>query len=327
ALAALGAALAAGEAAPPPLPTGVHLLAAAESPYQAVRVVEDRREDPPRRYLEVNEGFGSYQSVWQPARGLLAPGYYYNDFALPAWWAAAEGAGEGAEGSWRVLVLGLGGGTAFRVLAGASPPGLALELTGVELDPAVVELARAHLELGAEGGERILAGLDARVALRALGGGFDEIVLDCYANQVEIPPHLGTVELFAEVRAALAPGGWLVANLGGFGFDDPVVAAVAASAARAFAAPVLVLRVPFARNYTLVARRDAPLPLDAAGSLRAVPPPVDRLVESRALPGSWRLVAPGGPGPFLTDRHSPVEHLERRSIAEARGRLRRAAGG
>ena len=76
----------------------------------------------------MNEGFDSYQSVWQPEPGLLGMGYYYNDFALPAWWS-------GASGPWRVVVLGLGAGTAFRVLRGASPPGVELELVGVELDP------------------------------------------------------------------------------------------------------------------------------------------------------------------------------------------------
>jgi len=306
----------------PALGPDVRLLGSAESPYQSVRIVEDTTDpDAPLRLLQVNEGFDSYQSVWQPEPGLLGMGYYYNDFALPAWWS-------GASGPWRVVVLGLGAGTAFRVLRGASPPGVELELVGVELDPEVVRLAGEHMDLDADASDaRILSGLDARVALRALGGEHDLVILDCYANQVEIPPHLCTLEFFREVRAALGEGGWLAANLGGFGFDDPVVEAVAESCAAAFDADVLLLRVPRSRNFTLLARRDAPLPLDAEGRPWPVAAEVDRLVQPRLLPGALRRVAPPSDGAPLTDGHCPVETLQMRSLAEARERLLAEARG
>ncbi len=280
--------------------------------------MEDATYDPPLRFLQVNEGFDSFQSVWQPEPGLLPEGFYYDAFALPAAW-------EGARGTWRLLVLGLGAGTAFRVLEGASPPGLAWERTGVEIDPGVVALARATMDLDPHAPRtQVVAGLDARAALRALDGPFDLVVLDAFANQVEIPPHLATRELFEEVRARLREGGWLCANVGGFGFDDPVVAALARTAAAAFDAPVLVLRVPAARNYVLFARRGAPLPVDAEGRPLLPEGPLAGWLAPLRLPGGARVVRPGEEGLVLRDGHSPTERLQALSIAQARARREEA---
>jgi len=213
-----------------------------------------------------------------------------------------------------------------RVMGGALPPELELRATGIELNPAVVDLARAHLDLAPESehDREVVADLEARVALRNIDASFDQIILDCYANQVEIPAHLCTVEFFGEVRDRLAQGGWLVANLGGFGFEDPVVAAVAQACAVAFGEPVLLLRVPRARNFTLIARRDAPLPLetDDDDGLLAVGGEPARLLQPRGLPGAWRLVAPDETRRPLTDDRCPIERLQLASIAEGARRLR-----
>lgn len=303
-----------------PEPEGSRVLAQGESAYQWVRVLETENYGPrgeTMRQLQVNEGLDSYQSLWKAEPGLLGTGefYYYDPFALPAWWARAEG-------PWRVLVLGLGGGTALRVIEGASPPGLEPSFTGVELDPLVVAFGAEHLDLEPDApNRRILDDLDARVALQALPGPFEQIVLDVYANQFEVPPHLSTVEFFRELRERLAPGGWLAANAGGFGFDDPVVAALANTCAAGFESPVLVLRVPGSRNYVLFARRDAPLPIpggpewSAEGAVPAV------LLPRLELAGAWRLVEPGG-SPVLTDDWNPIEKLQLRSLAEGRARAR-----
>lgn len=316
ALAALPAPFAARLETPAPDPA-LRLLAVRESPYQRVRVVEEREGERGLRYLQVNEGFDSFQSAWSPRRGLLGEGFYYDDFVLPAWWARASG-------DFRVLVLGLGAGTVHRVLSGALPAGARLRMVGVELDPDVVELGRAHFELAEAEDLEILTGVDGRVALRALGGGFHCVVLDAYANQVEIPPHLCTGELFAEVREALAEGGWLAANVGGFGFDDPVVEGVAQSAAWAFESDVLLLRVPGARNYTLFARRGAPVPLPGTPEWDVPAPVGPALLAPREVPGGWRVVAPPQAPPLSDDRNG-IELLQYRSLSEGKERLRRGA--
>lgn len=294
---------------PPTVPPGRRELARVESEYQRIRVVEDETYSPAMRFLQVNESFDSFQSVWQAEPGRLPEGFYYNDFLLPLQWTPDDGS------PWRVLVLGLGAGTAVRVLEGES--GRSLRFVGVELDPAVVRLAERWMDLEPDPARlEVWSGADARVALRASGETFEQIVLDCYANQVEIPPHLATREFFEEVRGRLVPGGWLSANLGGFGFDDPVVEAVSATCAAAFEAPVQVVRVPRSRNFMLLARREAALP--------ELPWKLPGL-GAHALPGFVRSVNPPPLAP-LTDDRCPIERYQSRSLREARERRREELG-
>jgi spermidine synthase len=301
-----------GGRAVPAAPAGWVVLDAVESPYQSVRISADRSGPTEMRHLQVNEAFDSFQSVWQPEPGLLPEGFYYNLFALPLYWSDP-----GSEA--RVLVLGLGAGTAWRVLAGAAPAGLELKLEGVELDEAVVELAREHMDLPPDSPRhRTIAGSDARVALRIAREPVDLVILDCYANQIEIPAHLATLEFLAEVRAALAPGGWLAMNVGGFGFDDPLVRALAATAAAAFDAPALVVRVPASRNYVVFARRDAPLPL-ADDRLRLPRALAGSLFDGLRLPGGAHLVT-RAEGLVLSDDEAPLERLQMESFRAARRR-------
>lgn len=301
------------ETGPPPIAPGRRLLEVRQSPYQLVRVTESV-EEPRLRFLEVDEGFDSFQSVWSPQPGPLGSGFYYDAFALPPWWGGASGP------AWRVLVLGLGAGTAWRVLEGALPPGVSLDGTGVEIDPVVVELGRRWMDLESGAGRRVLAGWDARAALAGLAGPFDEIVLDAYANQVEIPPHLATVEFFRAVRARLVSGGWLVVNVGAFGLDDPVLEAVARTAAAAFDREVLAMRIPFSRNAALFARRDAALPAPRTSAWRAAPGELGLLAARSEIPGATRVFPPGEAP--LTDDRSPLEQLQRESLRRAAERRR-----
>jgi predicted membrane-bound spermidine synthase len=305
----------------PRLPDGVELLASRTTPHQDVRVVEDHRFDPPMRFLQVNEGLDSFQSAWIAEPGLLPRGFYYNDVALPVLWDGEE------SGPWRTLVLGLGAGTAVRVLEGVLPAGRRLSGLGVELDAGVVELAREHMdldapELAAASPDEfaVVGGVDARAALALAGAGFDQVVLDAYANQMEIPPHLATREFFAEVRASLRPGGWVVANVGGFGLDDPVVLALGASLSAGVGGRVLALRVPRSRNVTLVARRDASPPEVGDAAWVRVPRAEARLaVGAREMPGATAWLEPSS-GPVLTDDRGDVELLQLRSLDESAAR-------
>lgn len=317
------AALVTGSRLERPAPAeGLTLIEERESPYQFVRVVRDTTQEREFKLLQVNEALDSFQSVWSEEPGLLGPGYYYDLFALPAWLDRTP-----ERARWKVLVLGLGAGTTFRVLEGASPADLELELVGVEIDRDIVALGERHFDLPrADAGTRVIAGADARLALRLLGRDFDLIVLDAYAHQAEIPAHLCTVEFFDEVRAHLAPGGWFAVNAGGFGADDPVVAALGATLARGFG-ECLALRVPQARNWVLLTRHGAALP--PAGELGAASGEAWQfehelpraLVRPLTLPGSLARFADDPDAPVLRDDHNPMEHLQRRSLEEGRARL------
>jgi spermidine synthase len=286
------------------------VLEARESRYQNVRVVERTSDGVRARFLEVNEKLGSFQSVWQETPGFLPEGYYYNLFAMPAWWARRQG-------TWRLAVLGLGAGTTWRVFQGALPPDVTLESTGVEIDPVVVELAERWMDLpAADPRLRVLSGWDARLGLRHSAGALDQIVLDAYQNQIEIPQHLSTAEFFGECHAKLADGGWMSVNVGAFGLWDPVVEALARTLAFSFNTRVLAVRVPFSRNCVVFARKAAEVPDPGGASWLCGASSVDRRLSAMTLPGMWRWIdAP--PRPDLTDERNPIEELQRRSILGA----------
>lgn len=316
-VAALWTALLGRSSAGPDPAAGWRVLDAAESPYQSLRVVEGEDGGRRMRRLQVNEGLDSFQSVWQEREGWLPDGYYYNLFALPPWWSARNR-------SWRACVLGLGAGTAWRVLAGALPPGVRLDATGAEIDPGVVAMGERWFDLPrADPSRRVLAGWDARVALAASPSGFDEIVLDAYANQMEIPEHLCSREFFAEVRAKLAPGGWLCVNVGGFGLDDPVVQAVARTAACAFGERLLALRVPFSRNCVLFVRAGAEPPEPGGPEWSIGDAAFDARVAPLALPGVSRWFPPEGAAPLLDDQN-PIAALQRDSVEHGKERWLRS---
>ncbi len=300
----------------PGLAAGDRLLEERETAYQSVRVVE---RDNGMRFLQVNEGFDSFQSAWQPEPGLLPDGYYYNTFALPAAWDAQQ------SGPWRTLVLGLGAGSAWRVLEGTLGDGRKLEGDGVEIDAAVVELGRRWMGLAETPERRIHAGVDGRTALGSASGPYDQLVLDAYANQVEIPAHLATREFFEAAALKLRPGGWLSANVGGFGLEDPVAEALAGTAADALGRRVLLFAVPFSRNLALVARVGAEVPEPGSSTFCTLSHAgLARLASQVSLPGCWRWIAPGE-RPALCDDRVPIERLQERSL-ELAARARAEAG-
>jgi len=109
-----------------------------------------------------------------------------------------------------VLMLGLAGGTAFRALRHLMPE---VELVAVDIDSAIIDLAREHMHLDETGIEIHLG--DAYEWLRRNKRRFDVVIDDVYlAGKTDVfrpqawdPRHLQTL------RRAIAPGGLLAANL------------------------------------------------------------------------------------------------------------------
>jgi spermidine synthase len=103
-----------------------------------------------------NQSFGSLHRVWQQVLGRLD---------LPANPPA------------RVLLLGLGGGSALRILRDELQ--LACAITAVEWDPAVVAVAREHFGLERHADVPIIAG-DAVVQVQVLAQRFDLVLVDLF---------------------------------------------------------------------------------------------------------------------------------------------------
>ena len=295
-------------------PDGVRVLAEVQSAYQWLRVFESGEGAQVQRRLVVNEAFDSFQSLWRPEPGWLGGGSYYDGFAAPFF---------GPRKRWRA-----GGRSQPRfkptVLAGFGPrpggigdsrtrgrPAVEVQSVGIEIDPEVVRLGREFFDLAVDSEQhQVFAGVDARHALASLPKDFDQIIVDAYANNVEIPPHLCTVEFFQSVAEHLAPGGWITANLSGFGPRDPVIRAVTHTLHVATGEPVLLRGIAFSRNSLAFVRKGAALP-DAQAAQR-LPEPLRQLF----VPGNDSPLDHREPlGTLLTDDHAPILDLERRSVA------------
>ena len=109
-----------------------------------------------------------------------------------------------------ILVIGLGGGTLPRALQRLLPQ---TSIDVVEIDPAVVRVARQYFDFAAAERVRIVE-MDGRVYVkRALREDkrYDLVMLDAFDHEY-IPEHLLTEEFLREVKTVLAPGGVLAAN-------------------------------------------------------------------------------------------------------------------
>lgn len=186
-----------------PLPwfLGGRVVAAAESPYQYLRIIDSGDS----RFLVFNEGFGVQSVAVDPER--LPDGYFAAIAALPA---LVFSQGKPLRDPVRVLILGNAGGTIGH-LTQRRFPNRELDITGVEIDPAVTALTATHFPPPPH--PYPIVHTDSRTFVRSASEQYDVIVVDAYTNQLTIPPHLVTREFYALLRPRLAPGGIVVANV------------------------------------------------------------------------------------------------------------------
>jgi spermidine synthase len=106
------------------------------------------------------------------------------------------------------LEIGLGGGRMASYLRNAMSDAT---ITCVELDPAVIELARTHFALREDSRLRVVQG-DGRIYLDRSRDSYDMIKLDAYRGTF-VPFHLTTREFYQLVRRRLRPGGIVAQNI------------------------------------------------------------------------------------------------------------------
>ena len=99
------------------------------------------------------------------------------------------------------LILGLGGGTLAHLLARRFP---GILITGVEIDPAVVRLARSAFDVAASAGEIVEADAFAYVAQAT--GPYEYVAVDLFAAG-QIPREVFQKPFLKRVRELLTPGG------------------------------------------------------------------------------------------------------------------------
>jgi predicted membrane-bound spermidine synthase len=112
-----------------------------------------------------------------------------------------------ARGARRYLILGSALGGAVAAILEADPQA---EVTAVEIDPLVTELARRFVPSIDQPRVRFVVE-DARLFLREDRGAYDYIVVDVFSGE-QLPAHCVTQEFFALAHARLAQGGVLQMN-------------------------------------------------------------------------------------------------------------------
>ncbi len=109
----------------------------------------------------------------------------------------------------RIAMIGLGGGFLPRLFRRHLPQ---YELTVVELDHLVVELAQIYFGFSPEGNVRLVVD-DGRAFIdRQAEASWDQIWLDAFSGNY-VPPQLSGLEFLRLCRSRLTPGGLLVQNL------------------------------------------------------------------------------------------------------------------
>jgi spermidine synthase len=171
---------------------GFRLVYSKNTRYHGLTVVDDGDS----RYMRFESSFQSGMYINQPYRTR----FRYSDYLQLA--LAYN------QGARRILMIGLGGGSAPKRLW-RDFPGLDLEV--VELDPVVRDVAYRYFALPRSPRLRVSVE-DGRRYLQRTSRRWDAIMIDAYFSDA-LPFHLTTVEFLELVRSRLNPGGVVVSNL------------------------------------------------------------------------------------------------------------------
>lgn len=204
---------------------------------------------------------------------------------------------------WRVLLVGLGGGTAARLLVRAFPKA---RVVGAELDREVLRLARKHMALNHPRIHGRVA--DGRLVLRQRRNTSLDVVLMDAAHHLLVPFHLVTTEMFQLARRKLRPGGVVVINMARLADDTALVDAIAFTGSRTFARVYRLDVIGGANTLLIFANHALHANTLARQSAALTPPALARYVAlNLASLSKWRR--PGGTPVLLTDDRAPVAPL------------------
>ena len=169
-----------------------------------------------------------------------------------------------------ILMLGLAGGTAFRILRKLLPD---CEFTAIDIDTEIIALAKEHMHLGELGIEVHLT--DAYAWLAKNRRKFDVVIDDIYlAGKTDVfRPQAWNPGLLVSLRRAMAPGGLLAVNLV-TGAGHRTMQSLTRKILREEFPAVRSLRTPQAMNEALVAG-------DAVATAGRLAPYANRFADKR----------------------------------------------
>lgn len=211
-------------------------------------------------------------------------GLYYDCFAAAP--ALADGT--------RTLILGLAGGVGAMNVLHAWP---GADILGVELDPVVVEVARARFGLK----DVRVAVADARRFVETATERYDVVIVDLY-NGATIPFFTATREFFQAVERRLAPGGTAIMNIVSPADPSVLIGPLAATARAAF--PSVFVSDVGGGNHFLIATKEARTLEDVRARLERSPAPA--LYASHRLLGGLDTIDTAA-HPVFTDDRSDID--------------------
>ncbi len=272
----------------------VEPLCERESANYCIDVVEDLG-NPGGRTLVLDGLSHAYVDLDAPDRLAFA---YIRRFA-----DVAAGPIAARNGSFDALHVG-GGGFSFPRFLAASHPGA--RQTVLELDPAIVETARAELGLATSDRLRVIVG-DARLSIVDVPTDSVDLVFGDAFGGLAVPWHLTTREMLEEIDRVLRPGGTYVMNV----IDYPPLGFVRAETATAGIVfeDVAIVASPdelagrSGGNFVVVA---SDRPIDVAGIEARI---ADRGEGAALVSGQAEVRAWVGGARVLTDDFAPVDQL------------------
>ncbi len=108
----------------------------------------------------------------------------------------------------RGMVVGFGAGSVTRAWHELAP---AMWIDSVEIDPVVTAVAYSYFQFEPHDLLPVHV-MDGRAFVNTSGGNYDVVLLDAFGAG-DAPYHLTTAEFYAEIKAKLAPGGVVMANM------------------------------------------------------------------------------------------------------------------
>ncbi|MEX1020974.1 MAG: fused MFS/spermidine synthase [Litorilinea sp.] len=258
-------------------------------------------------HLKLNDGIGIH-SVYHPD-AVLSQGIW-DYFLLAPLLRTPPAVSEAAlpDGEHEILLIGLAAGTVSNLYTDIYGP---MPITGVELDPTIIEVGTTYFDMARPNLTAIAA--DGRGWLRRQPPAttFDLIAVDAYRPPY-IPFHLTTLEFFQLTRQHLHETGVLAINIGRTDTNFTLVDALAATVAQVYPSVYLIDEPgpPGVLANTLLVATAQPTTLENLyANVAALPahlPPEFRAFAQTAQTYA-RDFSPHADAAIFTDDHAPVE--------------------
>lgn len=198
----------------------------------------------------------------------------------------------------RVLIIGLGGGTAAKQFTRDYSD---VTIDAVEVDPMVVSVAKRFFYV--QPGDRLrIYTEDGRAFLRQTNDRWDLIIVDAYTTNrygATIPPHLVSREFFQEAAGHLNPGGILHFHCAFEG--SKILPALQNTMASVFASTLV-------SNGEILGSDTKMVPPSLAAAMQS---PAERLPQFVAYVTALHEPRSTAGAPVLTDDYAPVDALLR----------------